>query len=174
MVAEPGSQTTPNYCTWSTRVRSQVACFWMLLCCASGQDQGREQPRGIRAVFLGLGHDQGMRCWLALDPHSGHILKSNHVVFDETIFPLRNETIPQSLRQTQLDRRFIQDMLEPKNGPEPGLSQPDATTLDDVSPPDAISAPGPVTRSSAKSHSGPPRSILRSYAPGSQWPASGG
>ena len=132
-------------------------------------ENSKLSPRGIRAVFLGLGHDQGMRCWLALDPHTGHILKSNHVVFDETIFPLRNETIPQSLRQTELDKRFIQDMLDPKNGS--GLTQPDAA-LDDVPPPacveQSIDAPhGPVTRSAARSRPGPPRSILRSYAPGS-------
>ena len=99
-------------------------------------DNSKLSPRGIRAIFIGLGHDQGMRCWLALDPHSGRILKSNHVVFDETVFPLRNVTIPQSLRQTELDRRFIRDMLDNKN--ESGSHAPDhdGASLDKVPTPD--------------------------------------
>jgi len=136
-------------------------------------DNSKLFPRGTRAIFIGLGHDQGMRCWLALDPHSGRILKSNHVVFDETVFPLRNVTIPLSLRQTELDRRFIRDMLDNKNESGSHVPDHDGASLDNVPTCDdhdhtTVDPPrGPVTRSSAQSRPGPPRSILRSYAPGS-------
>jgi transposase InsO family protein len=79
-------------------------------------ENSKLSPRGVRAVFLGVDHDRGTHCWLALNLNDGTILRSNHMTFHEDVFPLRVVAVPQSLVQNSVDIGFIHDMLPTTTG----------------------------------------------------------
>ena len=46
-------------------------------------------PRGEAGVFVGLGMNQGRKCWLIYLPKSRRVVCTRNVTFDDTLFPLR-------------------------------------------------------------------------------------